>query len=275
MAEKINIEGQEISIKIVNENDYISLTDIARRRYAQEPKDVVRSWLNNNSTLLYLEAWEKMYNPDFKGGEMTPFKIQASEGRIRLRVQDYIKRTSAIGIISKSGRYGGTYAHKDIAFEFASWLEPVFKLFLITEFQRLKSEEYKQKELEWDTSRFLSKINYSLQTTAIEENLIPKLEGREKGLAYATEADLINLALFGQTAKQWRMDNPEIKGNIRDHASITQLIVLSNLETHNSYLIKAGASKEARFARLCEIAESQLEIFSKDKRLNDDKKFLE
>ena len=275
MTEKLNIDGHPVSIKEINQEDYLSLTDMARKFNPDRPSTSIEGWMKNNSTIRFLALWEQLHNPGFNSLQMEGIKNIVAENGRYISAKQFIELTNAIGIQARAGRYGGTFAHADIAFEFASWLSPEFKLYLIKEFKRLKSEESQRNKLEWSTSRFLSKINYTLQTDAIETNLIPRLEGREKSLAYATEADLINLALFGQTAKQWRIDNPEIKGNIRDHASITQLIVLSNLETHNSYLIKAGASKEARFARLCEIAESQLEIFSKDKRLNDDKKFLE
>lgn len=275
MAGKLQIEGQEISIKSVNEQDYISLTDIAKKRGTQKPNEVIRTWLRNSNTIPFLEAWEKLNNPNFKDGNMDTFKIETIDNRDVITIKRYLEMTGAIGIVSTSGRYGGTFAHRQIAFEFAGWIEPIFRLYITTEFERLKQEEAKRLNQEWSTSRFLSKINYTLQTEAIQTRLIPKLKGEEKSLAYATEADLINLALFGQTAKEWRAENPEVKGNIRDGASIRELIVLSNLETHNSYLIMAGASKEARYARLCEIADSQLEIFSRDKRLNDDKKLLE
>lgn len=273
MAEKLNIEGQEISIRQVNQEDYICLTDMIADR--GKSGYTIRNWLRGRPTLEFLRLWEQMNNANFNNVGYDTFTEDMGLNTFSPSVGEWIRSTNAIGIISKAGRYGGTYAHSEIALVFGQWISPKFQFLLIKEFQRLKSEEYQRKKLEWDTSRFLSKINYSLQTSAIEESLIPRLEGKEKGLAYATEADLINLALFGKTAKQWRIDNPDFKGNIRDHASITQLIVLSNLETHNSYLIKAGASKEARFARLCEIADNQLEIFSRDKRLNDDKKFLE
>ncbi|MEM6803864.1 MAG: KilA-N domain-containing protein [Bacteroidota bacterium] len=275
MAGKLQIEGQEISIKSVNEQDYISITDIAKKRGTQKPNEVIRTWLRNSNTIPFLEAWEKLNNPNFKDGNMDTFKIETIDNRDVITIKRYLEMTGAIGIVSTSGRYGGTFAHRQIAFEFAGWIEPIFRLYITTEFERLKQEEAKRLNQEWNTSRFLSKINYTLQTEAIQTRLIPKLKGEEKSLAYATEADLINLALFGQTAKEWRAENPEVKGNIRDGASIRELIVLSNLETHNSYLIMAGASKEARYARLCEIADSQLEIFSRDKRLNDDKRLLE
>ena len=274
MSEKLQIEGSEISIKSVNDEDYISLTDMAKK-YSERPDLSIANWMQTNNTLRYIALWEQMNNPSFNSLVFQGFKELMQENGRFISIKRLREEAGIIGIISTAGRYGGTFAHRKIAFEFASWLSPEFKYYLVSEFERLKSQEYKQQKLEWSTSRFLSKINYSLQTEAIETRLIPKLKGKEKSLAYATEADLINLALFGQTAKQWRIDNPDIKGNIRDYASITQLIILSNLETHNSYLIMAGASKEARFARLCEIAESQLEIFSRDKRLNNDKKFLE
>lgn len=274
MSKKINIEGQGIGMKQINKEDYFSLTDMAKQ-YSERADLSIANWMQNNSTLRYIALWEKMNNPNFNPLVFQGFKELMQENGRFISIKRLRDEAGVIGIISTSGRYGGTFAHRKIAFEFASWLSPEFKYFLVSEFERLKSEEYKRNNLEWSTSRFLSKINYSLQTEAIETTLIPRLEGKEKHLAYASEADLINLVLFGKTAKQWREENPNTKGNIRDEASIKQLIVLSNLETHNSYLIMAGASKEARYIRLHEIALSQLEIFSRDKRLNDEKKFLE
>ncbi len=200
MAGKLQIEGQEISIKSVNEQDYISLTDIAKKRGTQKPNEVIRTWLRNSNTIPFLEAWEKLNNPNFKDGNMDTFKIETIDNRDVITIKRYLEMTGAIGIVSTSGRYGGTFAHRQIAFEFAGWIEPIFRLYITTEFERLKQEEAKRLNQEWNTSRFLSKINYTLQTEAIQTRLIPKLKGEEKSLAYATEADLINLALFGQTA---------------------------------------------------------------------------
>jgi len=273
MAEKINIEGNEIAIKSVNEQDYISLTDIAKYRDPSRTADLIRGWLNNASTIRFLYAWEEMENPIFKLAEFGQFKNEALEGLLQVRVQDYIKRTGAIGIVSKSGRYGGTFAHKDIAFEFASYIEPVFKLGIIREFQRLKSVEYQQHKLEWSETRFLSKINAGILSESIKENLVPK--DQKKGHPYATAFDMINLAVFDMTAKEWRAKNPDASGNIRDHASTIELILISNLESLNAVYIDAGASYDARLIRLYEVAKKQRIILEEDKRLNDDKRFLE
>lgn len=276
MAGKKQIKVQDTLVQweVVDDSDYICITDMAKG-FEGDPRDYIRNWLRTGATLEFLGTWEQIHNTDFNVVEFHHIKSQFTENTFLMSVKKWLERTNAKGIRAKAGRYGGTYAHSDIAIQFANWLSPSFYVYLIKEVQRLKSEEHKRKELEWSTSRFLSKINYTLQTEAIETTLLPRLEGKEKGLAYATEADLINMALFGQTARQWKLAHPDATGNMRDAASIRQLIVLSNLETHNSYLIMAGASKEARYLRLCEIAKSQLEIFSRDKRLNDDKRFLE
>jgi len=276
MAGKKELKVQDTLIQweVVNDADYICITDMAKG-FEGDPRDYIRNWLRTGATIEFLGVWEQLHNATFNVVEFHHIKSQFTENTFLMSTKKWIERTGAMGMYAKAGRYGGTYAHSDIAIHFANWLNPAFYVYLIKEVQRLKSEEHQRKKMEWNTSRFLSKINYSLQTEAIETALIPRLQGKEKGLAYASEADLINLALFGQTARQWREAHPEAKGNIRDSASIMQLVVLSNLETHNSYLIMAGASKEARYQRLCEIAASQLEIFSRDKRLNDEKRFLE
>jgi len=261
MAEKINIEGREISIKKFEDQDYISLTDIARERDAQDPSDIIRTWLNNSSTVRYLEVWEREENPNFKPGNFARFKNEALEGVVRVRVQEYIKSTGAIGIISKSGRYGGTFAHNEIAFEFASWIEPVFKYNLYKEFKRLRSDEYKRQKLEWNAGRELARLNYPLQTGAIKETT-GSLKDSERGGAYANEADMINFIVFGMTAKQWRAKNPAVKGNIRDTASTAQNVVLANLESFNAELIRKGASVESREKALGDMAVYQFEILN-------------
>ncbi|MEM6799914.1 MAG: KilA-N domain-containing protein [Bacteroidota bacterium] len=204
MGEKINIEGQGISIKVVNDQDYISLTDIAKRRLEQAQKETIRNWINNNSTLIYLEAWEKINKPSFKGGQMPTFKNQANDGRIRVGVQGFITKTNAIGIVSKSGRYGGTYAHFDIAMNFTQWLEPVFWIYVNQEFKRLRSEEAQRKRLVWNAGRELARLNYPIQTAAIQEITQSLKENKRVG-AYASEADMINFLVFGMTAKAWRI----------------------------------------------------------------------
>ena len=272
MSEKINIEGNEISIKLVNDQDYISLTDIAKKREEKEPIRVIRSWMRNSSSLLYLEAWEKIHNKDFKLSRMDQFKLQVFEGRDLISPKKYIEETGAIGIISKSGRYGGTFAHVDIAFEFASWMDPVFKLHIYQEFKRLKSIEYQQHKLEWNETRFLSKINAGILSASVKENQENKF--KNKSIPYASAFDMINLAVFNMTAKEWRKKNPEAKGNIRDNASQVDLTLILNLESLNAVLIDAGARYEARLIRLYEVAKKQRMILEEDKRLNDEKKFI-
>lgn len=264
---KIQVEGREISIKAVDQEDYISLTDIARKKGTSRPDEVIRSWLRNANTIPYLEAWEKMNNPNFKRDQMDAFKLETIDNRDVITVGRYIEMTQTIGIISTRGRYGGTYAHRQIAFEFAGWIEPVFRLYITTEFERLKSEEAKRLNTEWNYSRFLSKVNYSLHTESIKKNIIPRLGKGDKPHVFSSEADLLNMAVFGMTAKEFREQFPGSKGNLRDVASIQQLSVLANMESMNSYLIEAGASQEARFTAIYKEAQRQLEVFSEDPRL--------
>ncbi|MCB0852489.1 MAG: KilA-N domain-containing protein, partial [Bacteroidetes bacterium] len=244
------------------------LTDIAKK--ANERTDfVIQNWMRLRNTLEYLGVWEQMYNPDFNPIEFDGIRNQAGLNAFSISPSQWIKRTNAIGIQSKLGRYGGTYAHSDIAFEFASWVSPVFKLYVIKEFQRLKEEEASREKLEWNANRFLTKRNYVLQTEAIKSILLPQsTEPPEKDwLTYAGEADILNMALFGTTAKSWRENHPveAKKGeNIRDHATNIQLLVLSNLEAINSELIKEGLPKEDRFLRLAQSAREQLMIFMRD-----------
>ena len=266
--QKIIVEGQEITIQQINDSDYISLTDMVRNE--ARPADVITNWLRTLQTLDFLSEWEQIYNPDFKVVEYHNFSSQAGRVRFTLSVSEWIEKTNAIGLISKRGRYGGTYAHRDIAFEFGTRISARFKILLIKEFQILKTQEANREELEWDYTRFLSKINYGLQTEAIKENILPRLGPKDKDFAYASEADLLNLAVFGMTAKQWREEFPEQaqKGNLRDFADIRHLTVLSNLQSLNSELIRRGANKEARYYYLCEAAQFQLRKFEQDARLN-------
>jgi len=256
----MDVLNKEISLYNKDNEDYISLTDIARYKNAEEPKDVVRNWMRAKSTIEFLGLWEKINNPLFKGIEFDSFKNEAGSNAFVLAPQKWIEKTNAIGIISKSGRYdGGTYAHKDIAFEFASWISAEFKLYLIKEFQRLKNEESERKSLDWDIKRNLTKINYRIHTDAIKNNLIPeKITPSEEMLIYASEADILNLALFGSTAKEWKNKNPKLEGNMRDYANVTQLVVLANLESLNSEFIKQELSQEDRLIRLNKIAISQM-----------------
>lgn len=275
MADKIHIDGQEISIKEVpGQEDFISLTDMAKAKRDQEPRHTLQAWLKNGQTRRFIEAWESQYNPNFKRKQMATFKTWAEDERNLITIKRYLEMTEPLGIISKSGRYGGTYAVPDIAFNFANWLSPEFSVFLMKDYRRLKSDEYRRNKLEWKEGRFLSKVNYSLQVEAIKENLESRLEGKEDPYLYASEADLINLAVFGKTAKQMREENPDLKGNIRENASLIENIVIANMEALNAVLIEAGARREARYIRLCQMASKQLAHFSKDKRLESDKKFL-
>ncbi|MCB2288130.1 KilA-N domain-containing protein [Clostridium algidicarnis] len=262
----INANGSEISIVSKgNEDDYISLTDIAKYK-SDEPNDVIRNWLRNRDTIEFLGLWEKINNPDFKPVEFDGFKNEAGKNSFVLSPQKWISKTDAIGIISKSGRYGGTFAHKDIAFEFASWISPEFKLYIIKDYQRLKSDENSNLSLEWNVNRVLSKLNYRVHTDAIKENLIStKLTNKEIGITYANEADVLNMALFGMTAKEWRNKNSNLKGNIRDYATIEQLIVMVNLENMNANFIEQGLDQKQRLVELNKIARGQLKSLLNNK----------
>ena len=263
------ITVQDIPITITQDNmdDYICITDIAvaKSEHARAA-DVVRNWLRNRTTLEFLATWEEIYNPNFKVFESEHFKKQAGLLTFTPSVSEWVEQTNAIGLFVKKGRYGGTFAHKDIAFEFASAISPVFKLYLIKEFQRLKQEENDVQKIEWNAKRFLSKNNYLIQTDAIKNYIIPVCNYREelKWLTYAEEADLLNVALFGFTAKMWRESNPELakNSNVRDYATIHELTVLSNLETHNAQMIRDGKSKEERFVILKDIASYQMNILN-------------
>lgn len=245
-------------ISAIGQDDYISLTDIARYR-SDEPKDVIKNWLRSKATIEFLGLWEELNNPNFKGVEFDSFRNEAGANTFTLSPQKWIDATNAIGIISRSGRYGGTYAHKDIAFEFASWVSPEFKLYIIKDYQRLKSDEAHRLALDWNVKRLLSKANYKLHTEAIKQKLIPpEITADKQGFIYANEADVLNVALFGMTAAQWRKDNPELSGNMRDHATIEQLLVLANLENANAMYIEEGKSREERAILLNKFAISQL-----------------
>ena len=234
----IKINDFEITLFSQNNLDFISLTDMARYRDAERTNYIIQNWMRTRSAIEFCGLWELIHNATFKSIEFDAFKSQSGSNSFTLTPQKWIQATNAIGIISKSGRYGGTFAHRDIAFEFATWISPAFKLYLITEFQRLKEDENDRLKLEWNLQRTLSKINYRIHTDAIKENLVPReLDKQQINFVYANEADLLNVALFGKTAKQWRQENPNAKGNVRDDASIEQLVVLSNLESINAVLI--------------------------------------
>jgi hypothetical protein len=248
---KLLVQNTLVSFTRVEKSDFISLTDIARVKNADEPKDVVKNWLRSRATLDFLGLWERINNPAFKGVEFDSFKREAGTNSFTLSPNRWIEATGAIGMRSSVGRAGGTYAHQDIAFEFASWVSAEFKLYLIKEFQRLKDEEIHAKSLEWNLTRSLSKINYRIHTDAISENIIPQtITRRQAGLIYASEADVLNMALFGITAKEWRDQNPGKKGNIRDTAGVEQLILLSNLESLNAELIRQGVAQSDRLIAL-------------------------
>ena len=263
----IMVQDIPITITQAEMEDYICITDIAAAKSENSrAADIVRNWLRNRSTLEFLSTWEEIYNPNFKVFESEHFKKQAGLLTFTPSVSEWVEQTNAIGLFVKRGRYGGTFAHKDIAFEFASAISPVFKLYLIKEFQRLKQEENNAQKIEWSAKRFLSKNNYLIQTDAIKNYIIPICNYREdlKWLTYAEEADLLNVALFGFTAKMWRDSNPELAkhNNVRDYATIQELTVLSNLETHNAQMIREGKSKEERFTILKEIASYQMGILN-------------
>ncbi len=256
--EKITVQNTSVMIISINKNDYISLTDIAKYK-SDDPTAVIGNWMRNRNTIEYLGIWESLYNPNFKPLEFEGFKKEAGLNAFTLSPQKWINTTAAIGIISKSGRYGGTFAHKDIAFKFASWISVEFELYIVKEFQRLKEEE--QKQIGWTAKRELSKINYHIHTDAIKHNLTPiELTPQQVSFIYANEADILNVALFGTTAKQWREANPELKGNIRDYATINELICLSNMESLNAVFIDEGLTQRERLIKLNQIAIQQMKI---------------
>jgi hypothetical protein len=257
--EIIIVKGIPITTFKRSNEDYISLTDIARNKNAEEPKDVVKNWMRSRTTIEFLGIWEQLNNPDFKGVEFDSFLLEAGSNAFTLSPSKWIESTNATGIVSKQGKNGGTFAHKDIAFEFASWVSSGFKLYLIKEFQRLKADENDRLKLEWNLQRTLAKVNYHIHTDAIKENLIPKeLSKSQISFVYAHEADLLNMALFGFTAKEWRDNNPDKDGNVRDQGTIEQLVVLSNLESINAVLINQGLSQSERLQQLNKIAITQM-----------------
>ena len=270
----ITVQDVPVAIMSVDQRDYISLTDMAKARTdATRAADVIKNWLRARSTLEFLGTWEVMYNPDFKVVEFDHFKSEAGLHTFTLSAKEWIQKTNAIGIYVQAGRYGGTYAHKDIAFEFGSAISPVFKLYLLKEYQRLKDEENDKLKLEWSAKRFLSKNNYLIHTDAVKNYVLPQSNYTKnmEWLAYADEADLLNVALFGCTAKAWREANPTLSktSNIRDYASIAELTVLSNLETHNAELIKSGMSKKERFEILRQIAKYQLGVLAEADKIKE------
>ena len=257
---KIQVQGTEITIISGQLDDYISLTDIARYKDNEHTDSIIQNWMRNRNTIELLGFWEAIYNPNFKPLEFEGFRKQAGLNSFVMTPKKWIENTNATGIVSKSGRYGGTFAHKDIALEFASWISIEFKLYVIKEFQRLKEEENSQSKLEWNLQRTISKINYRIHTDAIKENLIPKkVTKQQTGILYASEADLLNVALFGITAKEWRDINPGKSGNIRDYAGLEQLVVLSNMESINALLIQQKLSQNERLVQLNKVAIAQMQ----------------
>ena len=265
---KIKVKGTEIVLFTKEKEDYISITDIARFKDSERSDYIIQNWMRNRNTIEFIGLWEIIHNPDFNSIEFDGFKNEAGSNSFTLTPKRWIEATNAIGITSKSGRYGGTYAHQDIAFEFASWISAEFKLYLLKEFQRLKKDELERKKLEWNVSRTLAKVNYQIHTEAVKQNLIPKdLSKSKEKFIYASEADLLNLALFGITAGNWRKANPNKAGNIRDYANLEQLVVLSNLESMNSELIKLKIPAEERLLRLNKIAIDQMRVLIGNKSI--------
>ena len=255
---KIAVLNTDITIIAVNGDDYISLTDLARHK-SDEPNAVIANWLRNRNTIEYLGIWEQLYNPNFKPLELEGFRRQAGLNAFTLSPKKWTDATNAVGIIAKSGRYGGTYAHKDIALKFAGWISVEFELYIVKEFQRLKTEE--QRLLGWSAKRELSKINYRIHTDAIKQNLVPaEVTPAQANIIYANEADVLNVAMFGVTAKQWREANPNLKGNIRDYATINELICLSNMENLNAVFIEQGMTQGDRLVKLNQIAIHQMSV---------------
>lgn len=259
IKETIHANGFDISLFTEDlKNSNISLTDIAKYR-SDEPNDVIKNWLRNKDTIAFLGLWESLHNPDFKPIEFDGFRNEAGSNAFTMSPTKWIEGVNAKGIISKAGRYGGTFAHSDIAMEFASWISPEFKLYIIKDFQRLKDDENSRLSLNWNLNRELTKLNYKIHTDAIKENLIiPELTTAQKSFVYANEADVLNVALFGKTAKEWRDENPDKKGNIRDYSDINYLLVLANLESYNAILIEQNIPQAKRLEMLRSTAEKQL-----------------
>ena len=261
----MTVKDTEITVIQIDNNDYLCLTDMLK---AKDGDFFITDWLRNRNTLEYIGIWEKVYNPNFNYGEFAIIKSQSGLNSFKISVKEFVAKTNAISLQAKAGRYGGTYAHKDIAFEFAMWISPEFKIYIVKEFQRLK--EIEQDKIGWSAKRELAKINYHIHTDAIQQNLIPpELSDKQKSFIYADEADMLNVAMFGMTAKQWREQNPDLKGNIRDYSTINQLICLSNLENLNAVFIHDGLSQKERLIKLNKIAIAQMQVLenSQDRKL--------
>ncbi|MCM1093631.1 MAG: KilA-N domain-containing protein [Lachnospiraceae bacterium] len=265
---KITVKETEVNVVKVNGEDYICLTDMLR---AKDGDFFITDWLRNRNTLEFIGIWEKVYNPDFNYGEFATIRNQSGLNSFKISVKEFVARTNAISLQAKAGRYGGTYAHKDIAFEFAMWISPEFKVYIVKEFQRLKAEEHRL--IGWSAKRELSKINYRIHTDAIKQNLIPaEVTKAQASIIYANEADVLNVAMFGMTAKQWREANPDLKGNIRDYASVNELICLSNMESLNAVFIEQGLPQSERLIKLNQIAIHQMSVLEND---NNERKLLQ
>jgi len=257
---KLIVKDTEITITQIESEDYICITDMLK---AKDGDFFVTDWLRNRNTLEYIGTWEKVYNPNFNFEEFKELTSRSGLNNFKISVKEFVEKTNAISITAKAGRYGGTYAHKDIAFEFAMWISPEFKIYIVKEFQRLKNDE--QKQIGWSAKRELAKINYRIHTDAIKNNLIPELlTAKQISVVYADEADVLNMALFGKTAKEWRNENPDKKGNIRDYASMNELICLSNLENINAMLINEGVPQSERLTKLNQIAIYQMSVLQRD-----------
>ena len=260
---KVDVQGTTVSIVSSGNDDYLSLTDIAKYKNPDHADDVIRNWLRNRNTIEFLGVWERLNNSDFNPVEFDGIKILAGLNSFTLTPKQWIEKSQAIGIVSRAGRYGGTYAHKDIAFEFASWISVEFKLYLIKEFQRLKDDENRRLSLSWNLNRTLSKLNYRIHTDAIREHLIPpEITPAQVAITYASEADILNIALFGLTAKEWRDANPKLEGNMRDHATVEQLLVLANIEGMNAEFIRMNLLQGDRLKRLNQIAIRQMQTLT-------------
>jgi len=268
-SKRIIVHGTEVILYRDNKADYISLTDIARYRDFNRSDYILQNWLRNRSTIEFIGLWEKFHNPEFNSIEFDGIKNMAGSNRFFLTPKRWIESTNAKGIVSKAGRYGGTFAHKDIAFEFASWLSAEFKFYLIKEFQRLKEEENRRLSIDWNLHRTLAKINYRIHTDAIKEIFIPpELTKRQRECIYASEADVLNVAVFGMTAKEWRTENRDLKGNVRDNCTIEQLLVLANLESINSEFIRMGSTQSERLLKLNTIAIRQMKSLTENIHIN-------
>ena len=266
---ELSVKNNIVKVIQIGEIEYISLTDLAKYADKNDPRYPIQNWMRTKDVILYLGLWEKLHNKDFKRVEFDTFEKNAGSNKFKISPQKWIKETNAIGMISKSGNSGGTYARSEIAFEFASWLSPEFKLYLITEFERLKRAESYQSKAQWQAQRILTKVNYSLHTDSIKKNIVPNLTDKQKNYIYAEEADVLNVALFGMTAKEWRTNNPELaqNGNIRDYTDLLHLIILSNLETLNANLIANKMSQKERLIILNKTAKTQFELLQNNKNI--------